>query len=145
MNGGQTQAHARAAARAAESGFSLMEAIVATVISVIAVLGLAYSFGLGRGFINRYEAARIADGLAAGAMDSLSLAGTDLTLGGPRPNPAIPLVYNGVAIGTVNWVVSAPDPANPVKDDLVNVTVTANWSLGGLNDSLQYRRLFAKP
>ena len=46
--------------RGSESGFSLMEAIVATAIAVIAVLGLAYSFGQGRAMIGRYEISRAA-------------------------------------------------------------------------------------
>src|SRR6186997_61059 len=47
-----------------ERGFSLIEVIVATVIAVIAVVGLAHSFGVGRGLIDRHENARDALGLA---------------------------------------------------------------------------------
>src|SRR2546426_12733052 len=38
-----------------EQGFSLIEAVVATVIAALAVVGLAHTFGLGRAFINRFE------------------------------------------------------------------------------------------
>jgi len=43
-----------------ERGFSLAEALTGATISVIAVMGLAYSFGVGRGLVNRYEVARAA-------------------------------------------------------------------------------------
>ena len=39
--------------RGAQSGFTLVEAIVATTIATIAVVGLAYSFGTGRALVNR--------------------------------------------------------------------------------------------
>jgi len=122
-----------------------MEAIIATVISVLAVLGLAYSFGLGRGFINRYEAARGADALASACMDSLGTAGADLHLGGPRPSPPIPVDYHGLTIGSASWVVSAPAGGTPGANKLVEVVVTARWSLAGVADSVQYTRLFPAP
>lgn len=129
-----------------ERGFSLMEAVVATVIAVIAVLGLAYSFGLGRGFIDRFEAARVADGLAAACMDSLATTGADLSLGGPRPSAAgMPIVYAGTTIGRVTWTVSTVSGVVPGAANLVDVAVTASWTMAGMSDSLRYQRFFRAP
>jgi hypothetical protein len=122
-----------------------MEAIVATVIAVIAILGLAYSIGLGRGFINRYEVARAADGLAAGCMDSLETTGADLSIGGPRPAVPIPLVYGNNTIGGATWRVDAPAVTVPAHAKLVQVSVTVAWSLGGSTDTTRYQRLFPAP
>ena len=36
-----------------QNGFSLIEALTATVIAVFAVLGLAYTFSVGRGQVSR--------------------------------------------------------------------------------------------
>ena len=38
-----------------ERGVGLMEVIVATIIAVIAIVALAYTFGMGRGLVNRYD------------------------------------------------------------------------------------------
>ena len=52
-------------------GFSLMEVIVATLIATIAITGLAYTFGLGRSFIDRYELSRAALAAAQGKVEAL--------------------------------------------------------------------------
>ena len=49
-----------------------MEALTAATISVIAVLGLAYSFGVGRGMVNRYEVAHAALGEAQAQLEALT-------------------------------------------------------------------------
>ena len=54
-------------------GFSLIEVLVALVIAVIAILGLAHTFGAGRGLINRYDTAR--EALAAQISPSSSCNG----------------------------------------------------------------------
>jgi hypothetical protein len=122
-----------------------MEAIVATVIAVIAVVGLAYTFGIGRAVINRYEAARAADALASACMDSLESANVDLGVGGPRPTPPLPLVYNGATIGGASWVIALPANNVPAHNSLVQATVSVTWNLGGSTDTIRYQRLFAAP
>ena len=67
-----------------ERGVGLMEVIVATIVAVVAILALAYTFGTGRGLVNRYEAARVALAAAQRRMEMLSAgpAGSaDLQLG----------------------------------------------------------------
>ena len=57
-----------------ERGVGLMEVIVATVIAIIAILALAYTFGMGRGLIGRFETARVAFAAAQRRMETLSAA-----------------------------------------------------------------------
>src|SRR5262249_7513644 len=54
-------------------GFSLIQGIVAVVIAAIAVIGLAHSFGIGRGLIDRFESARDGLGVAQQEMEILSM------------------------------------------------------------------------
>src|SRR5437667_6718534 len=71
-----------------ERGFSLVEALTAATISVIAVMGLAYSFGVGRGLVDRYEVARAALGEAQSQLEALTLlpvSDTSLRLGYVAP------------------------------------------------------------
>ncbi len=124
-----------------------MEAIIAMVITVIAVMGMAYSFGLGRSWIDRFELARVADGVAQAQMErlgSLLPAAADLTIG---QHPGIPITfsYNGIDYGDVHWSVQAPDVTIPGRAALRQVTVTVAWTRAGLRDSLSYQRLFPVP
>ena len=128
-----------------ERGFSLMEAIVASVIAVIAVMGMAYSFGLGRAWINRFEIVRMADGQAQSRMELLSTlppSDVNLTLG---DHAGAPFNYLGTAIGDDHWRVEAPDVTVPGRGALHQVTVTVAWTNAGLRDSLAYQRLFPIP
>src|SRR5437762_12387732 len=84
-----------------ERGFSLMEALTGATITVIAVLGLAYSFGVGRGLVNRYEVARAALGEAQSELEALHL----LPMGDPAmaigyASPPTPFRYEGITFGT---------------------------------------------
>lgn len=126
-----------------EAGFSLVEAIVATVIATIAVVGLAHTFGLGRSFINRFETARAALGVAQQRLEVLQ-AGSD-----PSSNLASgtlhfgPFNHGGHQIGTEEWVVSwYDDPATPDSTDLKRVTVRVFWSQGTISDTVALTRLF---
>ncbi len=131
-----------------ESGFSLMEAIVATVIAVLAVVALAYTFGYGRAFINGFEVRRVAEGAAQAYMDSLGtlpVTSTGLTLGA-HPAAPDPFVCNGRALGTISWRVSAPSDVPPgVINSLHEVTVTVAWTQGGISDSVAFTRVVAAP
>jgi hypothetical protein len=125
-----------------------MEAIVATVIAVIAVMALAYSFGFGRGFINNFETRRAADAVAQGCMERLGTlqpTAADLTPGGHPPTPPV-FAVNGQALGTITWRVGAPsDVPSNVAGVLREVTVTVAWAQGGQRDSVNYTRLVAAP
>ena len=128
-----------------ESGFSLMEAAVAIVISVIAILGLAHSFGMGRGFIERFAMGRAAIGVIEGRMEALSVlpaSSPELIVG---THPEIPFDYKGVHVGTEQWRVEwFDDPATTrTSADLRRVTVVVTWGRGADRDSLRLTRLFS--
>jgi Tfp pilus assembly protein PilV len=131
-----------------ERGFSLMEAIVAIVIAVIAVLGLAYSFGQGRAMIGRYETARAALAAAQERMELLSItASNDSTLA--LGTHGRPFAVGGQTFGAVQWNVAAyDDPSDGVGGadtnpfDLKQVTVTAFWTGGISPGSASLSRLF---
>ena len=135
----------------AQGGFSLMEAMVATVIAVIAILGLAYSFGMGRAFIDRFEVRRVAQGVAQGYVERLgALPVTDPDLAvGQHPAAPVPIMWNGRQLGTLTWRVATPSdvPTAPlnVTSALHEVTVTAAWTQGGMPDSIAFTRLVAAP
>jgi type II secretory pathway pseudopilin PulG len=126
-----------------ERGFSLIEAIVATVIATIAVMGLAYSFGNARGLVNRYEVARVALAAAQRRMEMLSvLKANDPLLSGTHQED----VAAGTNVVHVSWTATAyTDPASgssPGHADLKQVVVTATWSGAAADDSLRLARLF---
>jgi type II secretory pathway pseudopilin PulG len=136
-------------ARSAQGGFSLIEALTATVIAVIAVLGLAYTFGVGRGQVARYEVARIALGEAESRIERL------LLLADTSPNsdslrlgyrsPASVFAYAGSPIGTAWWHVDPyDDPDLPASPDLRRLVVCVRWNTS-LPDSVQFSQLLPLP
>lgn len=125
-----------------QRGFSLMEAVVATAIAVIAVLGLAHSFGMGRALIVRYEIGRAALGVASRRMETLA-AQSPLTLPAPSAD-SVAFVYKGSAIGMESWTVQwVDDPYDGTgiadnvggPNDLKRVTVSVRFAQqdGGMN------------
>lgn len=127
-----------------EKGFSLMEAMTAAVISVIAVLGLAYSFGVGRSLVNRYELARAALGEAQSQLESLTLLPvSDPTLALGYLSMPSPFRYKGATLGTEYWrVVGYDEPHLAGSQDLKRVIVTVRWAQGARPDSVSLERLW---
>jgi type II secretory pathway pseudopilin PulG len=127
-----------------QRGFSLMEALTAAVISVIAVLGLAHSFGVGRALVNRYEVARAALSEAQTQLEAL----TQLSLGDPTlaigyAAPLTPFAYEGMTLGESYWRVSAYDePSLPGARNLRRVVVVVRWRYNALPDSIALDRLW---
>jgi hypothetical protein len=125
-----------------------MEAIVATVIAVIAVMGLAYAFGLGRSFINAFEVRRVADMKAQGCMEwlgTLPSSSPDLSL---STHPAQPFVFGGRTVGSMVWRVVSPTSAQvpaSITGELRVVSVSVSWTLGGMADSVLYTRMVSAP
>jgi type II secretory pathway pseudopilin PulG len=131
------------------AGFSLVEVMVAAVIAVIAVIGLAYSFGLGRGMIYRFEAERVALGVAQARLETLSaLPPTDpgLTVG-LHPGTPLPFTAESARNGTEQWRVDVVDDplTTPATDDLRQVTVMVSFDHAGIRDTVSLTRLFPKP
>ena len=132
--------------RGQQGGFSLMEAIVGTLIAVIAILGLAHSFGVGRAMIARYEVARAALGVAQARMEALTvLPLTDPTLA-VGTHPVSNFVLQGAVVGTETWRVEwfDDDLSDGPTNDLRRVTVSVAWGNGVDRDSVRVTRLFLK-
>ncbi len=127
-----------------ERGFSLMEALTAATISVIAVLGLAYSFGVGRSMVNRYEVARAALGEAQSQLEALTLLlTTDPTLAIGYAASPTPFRYEGAARGTSYWrVVPYDEPNLPGTSNLKRVIMTVRWRSAARSDSVSLERLW---
>ena len=124
----------------------MFEVIAGTLIASIAVLGLAYSFGVGRGLIDRYEVARLALGRAELLADSLgSRNPTTLTDGSE------PFWIDEVPAGTSTWVVTPVDdpidgtinsvPPDPNPVDMKRIHVEVSWRIGPFPDSLGLDRM----
>lgn len=133
----------------AQNGFSLIEALTATVIAVFAVLGLAYTFGMGSALVNRYEVARAALGEAENRMERLLL----LSSRNPRSDslrvgyasPPSPFTLGAGAIGTVWWHVDPyDDPVVPGSHDMNRVVVCVRWN-ASIPDSVQLDQLVLVP
>jgi len=125
-----------------------MEVIVATAIATIAVVGLAYTFGMGRGFINQFEIGRAAAAAAEGQMDLIASASATDTLVKIGPVHMSYFFVGGVKRGTQSWIVSwVDDPvdglggADPNPNDLRQATVTVQFQNGTLPENVQTTRL----
>ena len=127
-----------------ERGFSLMEALTAATISVIAVLGLAYSFGIGRGMVNRYEVARAALGEAQSQLEALTLLPNgDPVLAVGYAAPLTPFRYENTTVGSSYWrVVPYDEPTLPGTVDLKRVIMTVRWQSDARTDSVSLERLW---
>ena len=132
-----------------ERGVGLMEVVVATVIAVIAVVALAYSFGTGRGLVNRFEIARVALAAAQRRMEMLSAlpaTATELALGRHPGSGTFDVQVDGRTVVVESWQVDGyDDPANGTHSgniDLKRVTVTVAWGQLGPNESVTLTRFF---
>ncbi len=128
-------------------GLSLVEAMMGMIISIIAISSLAYSFGIGRGLIYRFDVSRRAMGVAQArleALGTLRLQSDSLTFG-THPSTPVPFVYSGNVIGTESWSVTIPPVATPAGNALKLVTVRVLWTQTGTPDSLVYARLIPRP
>lgn len=131
----------------AERGFSLMEVIVATVIAAIAVIGLAHTFGLGRGQIEQFSVARTALGAAEEQMAVLTVL--------PRKHPMLgygqhdsTFDVDGQALGEMRWIVtpelySWTSGFTTYGDTLRRVVVEIDWN-NGYPDTVRLARLIEK-
>src|SRR4029077_10263860 len=92
-----------------QRGFSLIEAVVATVIAVVAVIGMAHSFGMGRALISRYEIGRVALGTVQRRMEFYAMR-PSVEIASPQSD-SVAFVYDGKNIGWESWnVVWVDDP-----------------------------------
>lgn len=133
-----------------ERGIGLMEVMVATIIAVIAVVALAYSFGAGRGLVSRYEIARVALAAAQRRMEMLSAlppTAAELEIGRhPVGSGTYPVQVDGHVVVLESWQVDAyDDPADGTHAgdmDLKKVTATIVWGGLGSSETVSLTRLF---
>lgn len=144
-----THAHEGRRGSPDERGFSLMEAIIATVVAVLAVIGLAHTFGLGHGFIDGFSASRAALGEAQRRMEWLAAwpDSADLFTDGYHPGAPIPVSIPGVLDASVRWRVDAYDDpiTGAVTDDMRLVTVLVAYRTMDTQDTAKVTRLFQNP
>jgi type II secretory pathway pseudopilin PulG len=132
-------------ARRSERGVGLMEVVIATVIAVIAIVALAYSFGMGRGLVNQYEIARIALAAAQRRMETLSSLpanAAELQIGVPH---TADVQVDGLTVARESWtVVPYDDPADGLNGDLdlKQVTATVSWGQAGPTETVILTRFF---
>ena len=121
-----------------------MEALTAATVAVIAVMGLAYSFGVGRALVNRYEIARAALAEAQNQLEALTqVAPNDPVLALGYVAPQTPFRYEGVELGTQDWRVMAYDEPNlPGTVNMKRVRVVVRWQQNSRGDSLTLERLW---
>jgi len=126
-----------------ENGFTLVEAMVAAVIAVLAAVGLAYSFGLGRSFINRFEVGRAALGVAQQRLEVLHTLPASAPEFDTDSTHYRSFYHGGSPAGLESWEVTwYNDPTTTRANDLKLVTVTVSWRIGALADSISLSRLF---
>jgi prepilin-type N-terminal cleavage/methylation domain-containing protein len=129
-----------------ERGFSLVEVIVASIVAVIAVMGLAHSFGMGRALIDRHESARDALALVQQRLEFLanvSSGNPDLDFGTKGPNV---IQINDAVTGNETWTVQpVDDPVNGAGNDYKRITVTISWMTAGITDQIQLSRIVLLP
>ena len=129
-----------------EDGIGLFEVIAGTLIATLAVLGLAYSFGIGRGLIDRYQLARAALGEAQKMVDSLITVQPGNLVTGSQV-----FWVEGHPVGNTAWTVTTVDdpadglgwPADPDTVDMDRLRVSVSWDIGGAHDELALTRLVA--
>lgn len=128
------------------SGFTLTEVLVALLITVIAVMGLAHTFGIGRGLIDRYATARSAMGVAQSRMETLRMESLqDLTVPDLDPavlHPVTTVLLDGRIQGQETWIVEwLHDPLGSGQD-YKRVRVTVTWTQGAMPDTVELKAIF---
>jgi hypothetical protein len=132
-----------------QRGFSVLEVVAGTVISVLAIVGLAYSFGLGRGLLDRHGVARAALGTAQRRMEILSTRPASALV--PGSDSTRVFYFSGVAVGVEHWSVEWVDePADSLgasdldgdPNDVKRVTLRVLWGSGLDADTIRLVRTF---
>lgn len=131
-----------------ERGLGLVEVIAGTLVATLAVLGLAYSFGIGRSLIDRYAVARLAMGRAQLLVDSLGTVAPAALIPGTYTRP---FWVDGQQMGNEQWTIGTIDdpidrlatdaPPDPQPADLKRIAVTVDWTLGTSHDQLSLSRV----
>lgn len=124
-------------------GFSLVELMAAMLITVLAIMGLAHTFTLGTGFIDRYATARAALARASGQLEHVRgqvRGGSSISDVDSSSAVVLSPGQNGVLTTHVEGV---DDPADGTGGaaDYYRVTASVRWSQAGMTDSVQVHTL----
>jgi prepilin-type N-terminal cleavage/methylation domain-containing protein len=127
------------------AGFSLVEMMAAMVISVIAIMGIAHTFSLGTGFIDRYATARAALACAYGQLEHVRaqvkerapIANADSVV---RLAPGLTALLQT----RIEGVDDAADGDDGVTD-YYRVTASVIWTQAGMTDSLHLDTVMLQP
>lgn len=122
--------------------------VAATLIATIAVVGLAYTFSTGRGFVNRFEVARAALAAAQGRLAVLGAARDTSAALTPGILHTAPFTVDGRVYGVERWAITWRDVpadgaggADPDTFDMRLATVEVVFAQAGATDSVRLSRL----
>jgi prepilin-type N-terminal cleavage/methylation domain-containing protein len=129
------------------AGFSLVEMMAAMVISVIAIMGIAHTFSLGTGFIDRYATARAALARANGHLEHVRAQ----VKGGVQLANAVSstpiLLAPGLPASLNTRIEGVGDDADGSdgSSDYYRVTTSVIWTQAGMRDSIQLNTVMLQP
>jgi len=129
------------------AGFSLVEMMAAMVISVIAIMGIAHTFSLGTGFIDRYATARAALARANGQLEHVrAQVKGGAPLGNADSSSTILLSpsLNALLRTRIEGVDDVADGGGGASD-YFRVTASVTWTQGGMTDSLHLVTVMLQP
>jgi len=142
------RAHGTSAPRGEPRGFSLVELLAALLLTVITIMGLAHTLGLGNGFIDRYATARAALARANGQLEQVRAEVRDGQPVAPVDSVNDVVIVPGVP-GTVHTHVEGHDDplngADPSRPDYFKVASSVTWRQGGETDSIVVNTLVFRP
>jgi type II secretory pathway pseudopilin PulG len=128
-------------------GFSLVELMAAMMITVVAIMGLAHTFGLGTSFVDRYATARAALARASGQIEHVrAQVRSGAGLADADSSSAIQLAP-GQAATLRTRIAGQDDPADGTggASDYYRVTATVRWTQAGMTDSIDVATLVLRP
>jgi hypothetical protein len=131
----------------------LVEVIAATIVAVVAILALAYTFGMGRGLLNGYQSARVALAIAQRRMEILGASAStsgDLTVGSHPAGGPRTVQVDGQNAAVESWMVAwyddrADGAYTGSNQDLKTVTVKVSWGRQTPTETVTITRLFPAP
>jgi prepilin-type N-terminal cleavage/methylation domain-containing protein len=131
----------------AAAGFTLVEMMAAMVISVIAIMGIAHTFSLGTGFIDRYATARAALARANGQLEHIRAqvkGSAQLTEADSASAIELSPGLNALVRTRIQGV---DDPADGGGGgfDYYRVMASVAWTQAGITDSLHLDTVMLQP